>query len=62
MKLRKRDVISEPDPYHQMAQLLFGHWVTQAIGAIADLSIADHLTDEGLTAAEVAAREGSPGR
>jgi hypothetical protein len=42
-----------------MERLLFGHWVTQAIGAIADLSIADHLSDGGMTAAEVAGREGS---
>jgi hypothetical protein len=59
MKLRNRDVIAETDPHQQMERLLFGPWITQAIGAIADLSIADHLAADGLTAAEIAAREGS---
>ena len=35
------------------------HWVSQAVRAVADLSLADHLAGARLTAAEVAEREGS---
>lgn len=47
------------DVHQQMADMLFGYWISQAIRATADLSIADHLAHGGLTAAEVAKREGS---
>lgn len=39
--------------------MLCGQWVSQAIRAITDLSIPDHLSSGGLTSAEVADREGS---
>ncbi|GFG51686.1 methyltransferase [Mycolicibacterium agri] len=45
------------DAHHQMAAMIFGYWISQALGAYASLSIADHLADGPLTAAEVAQRE-----
>jgi hypothetical protein len=33
------------DVHQQMADLVFGYWISQAIRASADLSIADHLAD-----------------
>nr|WP_139830597.1 methyltransferase [Mycobacterium paraense] len=42
-----------------MYDLIFGYQVTQIIRAFADLSLADHLADGPLTAAQVAAREAS---
>ena len=39
--------------------MLFGYWVSQALRAHAELSVADHLANGPLTAAEIARREGS---
>ena len=43
----------------QMVDMITGYWVSQTIRAVADLSLADHLSDRHLTAAEIASREGS---
>ena len=45
--------------YEQMMTMVLGCWVTQTIRAVADLSIADHLAQGSLSAAEIAKREGS---
>jgi hypothetical protein len=42
-----------------MFDMIFGYRASQTIRAFADLSLADHLADGPLTAAEAAAREGS---
>jgi Dimerisation domain len=61
----KHIIVQEPNPvrdcdvYRQMTELLFGVWVSQAVQAVEDLSLAGHLAGGGLTAAEVAEREGS---
>jgi hypothetical protein len=47
------------DVYEQMMAMMTSHWVSQTVRAVADLSLADHLAGERLTAAEVAEREGS---
>jgi hypothetical protein len=47
------------DVHQQMADMMFGHCVSQTIRAVADVSLADHLADGPLTAAEVAERENS---
>jgi hypothetical protein len=47
------------DVHDQMFEMIVGLWVSQTIRAFVDLSLADHLADCPLTAAEVAAREGS---
>jgi hypothetical protein len=45
--------------HEQMLSMIFGSWVAQTVRAVADLSLADHLAEGSLTAAEVARREGS---
>ena len=47
------------DVHHQMMDMLFGYWVSQSLRAYAELSVADHLANGPLTAAEIAQREGS---
>ena len=47
------------DVYQQMTAMMTSHWVSQAVRAVADLSLADHLAAARLTAAEIAEREGS---
>lgn len=47
------------DPYNQMLNTVFSYWACQTVFAVAELSIADHLAEGSLSAAEVAAREGS---
>ena len=47
------------DVYQQMTVMMTSHWVSQAVRAVADLSLADHLAAARLTAAEIAKREGS---
>jgi len=47
------------DVYEQMTVMMHSHYVSQMVRAAADLSLADHLGRERLTAAEVAEREGS---
>jgi hypothetical protein len=42
-----------------MADMIYGYFVSQAVRAVAELSLADHLADEPRTAAELSAREGS---
>jgi hypothetical protein len=53
------DARQEVDVHHEMMDMILGYWVSQTIRAIADLSIADHLAWGGLTAAEIADREGA---
>ena len=53
------DRLENDDPRAQMLDLICGYWVSQSIRACADLSLADHLADGPLTAAQVAARERS---
>jgi methyltransferase family protein len=48
---------TEGDAYQQMSRLVFSYWACCTVCAVADLSIADHLADGALTAAEVAERE-----
>jgi hypothetical protein len=45
------------DVHEQMTDMLSGYWVSQAIRAYAELSLADHLAGGPLTAAEIAERE-----
>jgi hypothetical protein len=47
------------DVYDQMWAMVTGYWVSQIVRGVVDLSIADHLAGQSLTANEVAAREGS---
>ena len=47
------------DVYQQMTAMMTSHWVSQAVRAVADLSLADHLAAARLTTAEIAEREGS---
>lgn len=49
---------NEVDVHQEMMDLILGYWATQTIRAIADLSIADHLADGGLSAGQIAGREG----
>jgi hypothetical protein len=50
---------TDGDAYTQMADKVFGYWACWTISTIAQLSIADHIGDDSLTAAEVADRAGS---
>jgi hypothetical protein len=45
--------------YRQMYTIVTSHWIPQVVHAAVDLSLADHLIEKGLTADEVAQREGS---
>jgi hypothetical protein len=47
------------DVHQQMNDMLSGYWVSQALRAYAELSVADHLAHGPLRAAEIARREGS---
>jgi hypothetical protein len=47
------------DPHQRMADMIYGYMVSQTVRAFAELSVADHLADGPLTAAELSAREGS---
>ena len=42
-----------------MVGMITGFWVSQLVRAVADLNLAEHLADGGLSAAELAEREGS---
>jgi hypothetical protein len=54
------DAHQTKDHVHQeVMDMILGYWVSQTIRAIADLSIADHLKSGGLTADEIADREGA---
>jgi hypothetical protein len=55
------DLVPTPaaDIYDQMRAMVTGHYASQIVRAVADLSIADHLSADNLTAAQVAKREGS---
>jgi hypothetical protein len=56
--MSESELMQDSDTRQQMIDLMFGYQVTQAVRAVADLSLADHLAGGGLTAAEVAEREG----
>ena len=47
------------DVQDQMRAMVTSHFVSQIVRAAVDLSLADHLAGEALTAAQVAEREGS---
>jgi hypothetical protein len=53
------DRLESDDLRPHMLDMICGYWVSQSIRACADLSLADHLAEGPLTAAEVAAREHS---
>jgi hypothetical protein len=53
------DPMQAGDVHEQMRAMAMGYWVSQIVRAVVDLSLADHLTGEPLTAADVAEREGS---
>jgi hypothetical protein len=53
------DPMQAGDVHEQMRAMVTGYWVSQIVRAVVDLSLADHLAGEPLTAAEVAEREGS---
>lgn len=55
----KPGLLEAPDVHQQMTAMLTGHWVSQIVRTMVDLSLADHLADGPLAAAEVAVREGS---
>jgi pimeloyl-ACP methyl ester carboxylesterase len=59
MSVQEPCVAPKGDAHEQMMDLLLGFWISQALRAVADLSLADHLAGGGLTAAEVAQREAS---
>jgi hypothetical protein len=59
MSLPTQQWAQRDDVHQQMVDMLFGYWVSQALRAYAELSVADHLVDGPLTAAEIAHREGS---
>jgi hypothetical protein len=50
---------ADGDPHEQMLNTVFSYWACRTVFAVAELSIADHLAAGSLSAAEVAAREGS---
>jgi hypothetical protein len=58
-KLQESGWARRADVQQQMADMMFGHAVSQTIRAVADVSLADHLADGPLTPAEVAERAGS---
>jgi hypothetical protein len=47
------------DPHQEMAELLFGYWVSQILRAMVELSVADHLAGGATSADELADRAGS---
>lgn len=51
--------LDQADIEARVLDIVYGHWRSQILRALATLSVADHLADGPLTAAEVAAREGS---
>lgn len=51
--------LEKTDVHQQVMDMILGFWASQTIRAIADFSVADHLAAGGLTAAQVAAREGT---
>jgi hypothetical protein len=59
--MTEHDVIpaSAAAAYQQMWAMLTSHWVSPTVRVAADLSLAEHLADGSLTAAEVAERENS---
>ena len=59
MTFRIAPLETDGDAHSQMAGMIFGYWACRTVFAVADLSIADHMANVSLTAAEVAAREGS---
>jgi hypothetical protein len=53
--------IVPPGPEHaaQMLQMITGYWVSQMVGAVAELRIADHLGDDAVPAEALAHRAGA---
>src|SRR6201986_1545935 len=49
---------SDTDAHAGLLDSLFGYWRSQILRSLATVSVADHLADGPLTAAEVAARTG----
>jgi O-methyltransferase domain/Dimerisation domain len=47
------------DLHDQMWSMVTSYWVSQIVRAVVDLSLADHLAAQSLTAVELAEREGS---
>ena len=47
------------EDFERINDLVTGHWKSQAVRAAVKLGLADHVTNGGLTAAEVAHRAGS---
>ena len=47
------------DLHDQMWGMVTSYWVSQIVRAVVDLSLADHLAAQSLTAVELAEREGS---
>jgi hypothetical protein len=50
------------DAHQQMSMMVTSHWISQVVRSVVDLSLAEHLAGQVLTADEVAAREGSAPR
>ena len=59
MSVPTQQSTQQDDAAQQMVGLIFGYCVSQALRAFIELSVADHLADGPLTAAEIARREGS---
>lgn len=60
MTIEQGSVPAEAGDVHQrMNAMVTSHWVSQMVRAAVDLSLADHLATEDLTADEIALREGS---
>jgi hypothetical protein len=57
MTVQASELAGSDDVYRQMTALVFSHWLMQTVRAVADLSVADHLADGPLTAADLAERE-----
>jgi hypothetical protein len=55
----QQNCVQTIDAHDQMADMVFGYCVSQVVRAFAELSVADHLGDGALTAAELAQREGT---
>ncbi|SPM36203.1 hypothetical protein MRAB57_4043 [Mycobacterium rhizamassiliense] len=49
---------SDADAHAMLLDILFGYWSSHILRSLATLSVADHLADGPLTAAELAARTG----
>ena len=57
--LATRVAADASDVHQEMVDMILSFWVSQTIRTIAALSLADHLATDGVTAEEIASREGS---